>query len=891
MFGDCSDCDKFQLVINELLEDKNMLKDHLFKLKKEIQDVSGLIKSYLQLKSDFEKVSSEHIQLKSKSICDNSEEVKYLKYELSIAKKKNEQISDSLNNLGLLNSQLIAENEKLQLRLNKESEQNEINKFKREIIEKEKVLNKQNMIITQLKNDANAKLESGKSQVNLSNCNNLNEDDYQSSFMKKGNLPNDNLSDLSRAIKEIDYLQAKNLIYKNKYKKFKAKHTTTSSILEMILQRGSAFTYGVNDRLTESNYDLINRRERMFVEVAADHSDALQELDAIGDQSKKTNISKDKLLGKKREGSVQLEEEFMKPEPISNSKCQKTELVVAVKSDETEKDKQQAPPENDAVNPLLLFKNNNLLIKEKLKTSHDNPFINQEVPDYIAKLRSAKRRLDEEEKKNKIEEYKQSKMKRTKKSTKKEIDDDMPIATEASNPKPTKKGKANVELIKTESSIAAAYVPPPKRETLEIFKLETVKVKKEFYVLINEGIDISELFDMQETQYEKVLKVFESTYEQTSQFIPEKLITFYSKFVSEENSQLILDYFSINFIRFLSFTQNYDKEATNFNQSKFKINFNSTGLTIDLNNLKILNLKEILTLYWSVLIILSSIQKDENNLLSNIFQFVKYRDFSTKLISMFEMIILIVKNNDIKQSVINSKFKEHDHSDLRLFGLKKYTFLASSDVRGLIVNCITQSPQNVDESEDQYDKLYTEFTDLIDSKLKDIPSVSLNLGVAYHKSSLDISGSNTVLEIYQMILLSLKFLPPKQLSRIVLDFFMNQFVKCEDKSSKRALVIYFISEISLMLNEKDACNQEMVLVNQKISDWLFSIFNPKSAEIKSRLSDYDRLISSIPCIETYGSESILPDDFLDLLSQVNMEVFDKDYIKKLTQLQKNSKKK
>lgn len=143
---DCQNCEKVETELFHLKQENLSLQEVNSKLANEMQDFSGLIKSYLQIKSEKEALELELSELKDKvdsntnniTTNDNNntninsktninkknasssnkdeeqEELKYLRYELNLAKKKLNNNNDSINNLKLLNTQLIAKNNSLQ---------------------------------------------------------------------------------------------------------------------------------------------------------------------------------------------------------------------------------------------------------------------------------------------------------------------------------------------------------------------------------------------------------------------------------------------------------------------------------------------------------------------------------------------------------------------------------------------------------------------------------------------------------------------------------------------------------------------------------------------------------------------------------------------------------
>ena len=455
MFNECNECEKYQSIISSLEDENKAIKENLFKIKSESSDVSGLIKSYMQIKEELEKLTKENLFLNSNSQISNNDDINRLNYELNIKKIKLEEANNAIANLELFNNQLIAENNNYQKMLDKTNESNEFNKIKRELTEKEKILNKQNFIISQLKNELKIKNNESNDNdsnsnifinpINIKNNNNnnnnkiINNNNYNSSRSLSNNIKvdfnNECSGDLFRAIKEIEYLQIKNRTYKNKYKKFKAKFETIESTFKMITKDNC---YSFNTR----HYTFEDSKNNYYKSNYDAHRSRPIDLNIALNEDINVKDNND-LLNKKRSSSIKFDNDTNKDnkqienkESISNDNVRNDSVPIDKDDDNIKSDKNSignksinssiidideskneslqlnqciSNPTNNITNSEILsfYKNNYDIIKKKLKSSClKEPFLNSNEETYTSKLRSAKRRLEEEDKKQRLEAYK-----------------------------------------------------------------------------------------------------------------------------------------------------------------------------------------------------------------------------------------------------------------------------------------------------------------------------------------------------------------------------------------------------------------------------------------------------------------------------------------------------
>lgn len=463
--NDCHTCERLNDENYKLTTENNQLKSNLFKMKDEIGDIDGLIKSYLQLLDEKEKRKNEGTG-KNGISSDSVDEIKYLTYELNVTKKKLEQVNDSMNNLQLLNNQLIAENENLNYRLSREYEMNEISKYKKEINEKEKAINKQNNLISKLKE------QTSNQNMNITVNNDkeiINSKQISNNTMNNLNLnSNSNCNDLMRCVKEIEYLQEKNMIYKGKYLKFKNKYKALYNVIDLILNSNNKSKSLVNDNSLNilSNIDTLikfnskesninNGLKNEFLNIKRNHDD-----DVDNENSKNNQNAHVENFGLNENNTNQINCE-------SNFKSSNDDIesinINAFLNNHTKNNNESAmslpysegifnktTDSKNSINPYLSYKNNNNIIIEKLKQGED-PFVNKENQSYVSKLRSARRRLEESEKEKRIEYYrsinKSSKEMNTVKENENEDQDQDKLQVTQVTSNKSKKIKTNTNIV------------------------------------------------------------------------------------------------------------------------------------------------------------------------------------------------------------------------------------------------------------------------------------------------------------------------------------------------------------------------------------------------------------------------------------------------------------
>ena len=163
----CNQCEKYKIEIEEKNKEIAILKNNSLDLKSRLFETSNLISAYIQMKTQFDSLIKENDLLKQKKDDNND------KYKFEVLKQKILQKSERIRGL---ESEVKQLNDKIEV-YKRETQDNLMNtkenKLKRELSEKDKYINNQNLIIERLRSEKNL--------LNISNNN------YRASFLQKFN--------------------------------------------------------------------------------------------------------------------------------------------------------------------------------------------------------------------------------------------------------------------------------------------------------------------------------------------------------------------------------------------------------------------------------------------------------------------------------------------------------------------------------------------------------------------------------------------------------------------------------------------------------------------------------------------------------------------------------
>jgi hypothetical protein len=233
MFGnDCLEC----AIKNTLLEEKDnkiqILQNNLFEMKNKIQESNNLINVYFMYKNENESLRNELENLKKRS--GDLAHVSQLEYDLSVLNTKFNKEREKNSSLLLLNNQLTAKLEKGNNDRDNKSGTYiltlEISKIRKELSEREKFINQQNLIIEKMRNQLIRK-----------------DDDISMKEPVPEPLTIQGDFTVKQLYEENEFLKKKYHKYHTKYYKFKSKYEECKRLIDL-------FTIsGFNNRVGSQN--------------------------------------------------------------------------------------------------------------------------------------------------------------------------------------------------------------------------------------------------------------------------------------------------------------------------------------------------------------------------------------------------------------------------------------------------------------------------------------------------------------------------------------------------------------------------------------------------------------------------------------------------------------
>ena len=869
--NNCAKCNKIKNELEEKTKENETLKKNILLLKSQLFETSNLISYYIQLKKENEKLNEENKELKEKNeeIGDN--------YQFQILKEKHLKLQKKYKELEIIYNQANSLLEQFQKNSSEGNKTNE-NKLKRELSEKEKLINYQKLIISQLKDKTNLIINENGNFQNLNNNNNEYEKDndlkINELFKEKEFLDN-----------ECQKYKEKYIMYKSKYKEFKK---NTSFFLKFL-----NFSVNTNNHQIEDLDKIIgNKREREEIKFNNKKNDFDNISNIISNNISNINYNNNKIRKISVDSNNLDSEVFDKKNfidfELSNFKEEKS-IIIDNKKEENNKKKRKnekkIKEESIGVKTRKMEKNekNN---KEKI----DNKSLNLNEENDKNKIVKNKNEIKEE----KIEEIKKKKKGRKskkekekeeeeKKEKKKEIKENLKEETEKNkiddekNETKEKKKEINIETVHINP------IPKPKRIINE--KPENIKETLLKYIRNNSENNLTKEFILE--KFDKIYSISESI-----NFIFETIIP-NIKIIDLSNMLLLIEIFIEYYIEkdnnniqkiIANFLENINLIINNLfkNNNKFIVskeykNFNVNFLKENSVSFSFINFSLFILIQFSN--DLSEISKfllklafNNNNCLNKICSFLQKNisNFNDKVFINEKELLLYKSEKNINSFYFIQNFK---------------TRIVSERIFNLIINIYSNEKIKEEETQNLFLINIKEIFNSIDNKI--IISNEEN-------KKFNLSQNISFLELYQIFLLMVNLLKLDWIYlNIFEEIFWSNFTEEKQNSFKRICDIYYSSLLLNLILKKEGKNsiQEKNIQNKnqhigQLFCWLSSIYNPDQEyfdliSVFERISALSWLIESpifnkldnplksvinvIKDIYNNYSSDVFPNDFMDIV--------------------------
>ena len=355
----CNQCEKYKIEIEEKNKEIAILKNNSLDLKSRLFETSNLISAYIQMKTQFDSLIKENDLLKQKKDDNND------KYKFEVLKQKILQKSERIRGL---ESEVKQLNDKIEV-YKRETQDNLMNtkenKLKRELSEKDKYINNQNLIIERLRSEKNL--------LNISNNNYSNNNEGVG--MEEDNLySNKNQIKISELVKEKEYLDDEYRKYRAKYIKYKYKYKEFKNNAKFFMKY-----YSPSNMTIKKDVELLKRkRDRLASEYMEEEID----------KRNTTNNQNNKKEKKKQEKDNK---------EIVISKIQTRAMEKA------EKMKQVITPQKESEKETKKKKEKKEKKEKKIKKEKDNK-TKEEEEKITSKEKESKQNIEIKDAQNKIEE-------------------------------------------------------------------------------------------------------------------------------------------------------------------------------------------------------------------------------------------------------------------------------------------------------------------------------------------------------------------------------------------------------------------------------------------------------------------------------------------------------
>lgn len=811
MSNQCPQCEKYQKELEDKEEQLAILKENIFETKRNIIESSNLIKAYVEIKSENEVLKKENESYRV------SKENKIDQYQLDIFKQQMINLKQKNVELKLAYDQTASL--LTQYQASKETNSLKENKLRRELSEKDRYINSQNLIINRLKNEKKSE--------------NAEEANDELSLEKKPSYSNTNTIQLRQLVEENECLTRKYQKYQTKYYKYKYKFEEFKECTMMFLDKKYDERIYYNDGRRDSMMNYTQRKRNRSEDNDYDNMN-------ISNNNNKSNHNRTSFdfenckVEDIFEGKNDIVEEenisgnninnndkaVVKDESNVKKNIKKTKLVLPVqrRSKRLDKDKENNNKEKD----------DNLEINEEEEKDKNK---------MIKTIKKEKHKAQNDKDKDK------KKTTKTKKQKTKSIDISKENPSEQKNKTNIDKDSSFSQNKQIESNKVIKPTPhinPIKKPKQTINQSEQVKqtdFSSRLIQFLNENKqqskqDLILLIEHYPTISEKVTSFLEVIHNNISILNISSTLQVINLFISSFDSNIVI----ANFIEFINthlqslskekqflYEKNSQKTDSLFSEELLSLNHTSTHFISYLMRLFFYynNHSEVTKYFFNLL-------DSNNNKLSNRFQII---DFYNRLHSENHF-----PNANLSSpssvNYINQKELEtyKDSNKLSLYFFSNYkSRLITEDLFNYLL-FINDSKQN-EQSVDSY------IISMLQRKLSAINDSLFVLNEANGMLfELNLSEDILYLEIYQMIYIAFNIRDIDWIyDKIFTSLLWQEFSASKDKSLKRALIVYYSSVIYYIGLNKD--NSEMKEKTLKIFGWLYSIYSKQFEPEKITIYD------------------------------------------------------
>ena len=786
----CNQCERYKIEIEEKNKEIAILKKNSLDLKARLFETSNLISAYIQMKTQFDSLIKENDLLKQKKDDNND------KYKFEVLKQKILQKSERIRGL---ESEVKQLNDKIEV-YKRETQDNLMNtkenKLKRELSEKDKYINNQNLIIERLR-----------SEKNLQNNNNKNYSNNNEGFgMEEDNLySNKNQIKISELVKEKEYLDDEYRKYRAKYIKYKYKYKEFKNNAKFFMKYYSPSNMTIN-----KDVELLKRkRDRLASEYMEEEID---KRNITNNQNHKIsfdygNNNASDIFENKLEDEMDLE---INNTFNDNNEENKEIVVKEISNDIQNTKKEKKKQEKDNKEAVISKIQTRAMEKAEKMKQVLSP---QKEPEKETKKKK-------EKKEKKIKKEKDNKTKEEEKIQSKEEESKKEIEIKDAQNK-TEENTIKKQVVPHINPIKKQKVIPDSKNELNSYSL--VEYLSAMSITEIKEDSLSSLFQSLKTLTEKITFILEAIISNISKLDLSKVIVFIKIFIKMYSHQTpsSLSIISNNFLEFINL---HEKTII---QSKQKFITNETNPyysneIIKENNTSLHLITFIIDILYNELNDVSIISKFLFNFLLNKSTNTFVKDDTLKEIS--KLISKSYTSNRKKvflnDNELKSFFVESNANSFYFLSLFK-TRLISDNIFNLLISIFS------DISSKEIDNLLS--SQLLES-LNKIPKDTL-LSIE-KKEKLSLNTNIIYLEIFQIITLSCCIRDSEWNNQNLFSKVLwEQFTKTEDFSLKRSMIIYYTSLICYFSIKNGAKTTELC--------WLYSIYKPD--DNTGRFSFYDKI--------------------------------------------------
>ena len=790
----CNQCEKYKIEIEEKNKEIAILKNNSLDLKSRLFETSNLISAYIQMKTQFDSLIKENDLLKQKKDDNND------KYKFEVLKQKILQKSERIRGL---ESEVKQLNDKIEV-YKRETQDNLMNtkenKLKRELSEKDKYINNQNLIIERLRSEKNL--------LNISNNNYSNNNEGVG--MEEDNLySNKNQIKISELVKEKEYLDDEYRKYRAKYIKYKYKYKEFKNNAKFFMKY-----YSPSNMTIKKDVELLKRkRDRLASEYMEEEID---KRNTTNNQNHKIsfdygNNNASDIFENKLEDEMDLE---INNTFNDNNEENKEIVVKEIANDNQNNKKEKRKQEKD----------NKEIVISKIQTRA------MEKAEKMKQVITPQKESEKETKKKKEKKEKKEKKIKKEKDNKTKEEEEKITSKE-------KESKQNIEIKDVQNKIEENTI---KRQTVpHINPIKKQKVIPESKIELNSyslveylsAISITEikeeslssLFQSLKTLTEKITCILEGIISNISKLDLSKVIVFIKIFIKMYGHQTpsSLSIISNNFLEFI----NLHEKTIIQSKQKFIIKETNPYYSNEIikeNNTSLHLITFIIDILYNELNDVSILSKFLFNFLLNKLTNSFVKDDTLKEIT--KLISKSYKSNQKKVFLNDNEFKlffvESNANSFYFLSLFK-TRLISENIFNLLISIFN------DISSKEIDTLLS--SQLLES-LNKIPKDTL-LSIE-NKEKLSLNKNIIYLEIFQIITLSCCIRDSDWNNQNLFSKVLwEQFTKTEDFSLKRSMIIYYTSLICYFSIKNGAKTTELC--------WLYSIYKPD--DNTGRFSFYDKI--------------------------------------------------